>query len=150
MEVLDQLIYEFWAWTQLPNSFWGDADLANLPIDAVLFPKIGEICDTCIKLINTPLTPDEVNKFLMGLAIDSEDEDILENCMQHADDLFLYNIVSVGISHPQSYARWQLAELLRRPIPQREYYLYILLEDSNEYVRTRANNVARDISQNWS
>ena len=145
MDNLVRLLNSFWIWTQLPEEKWGNADLIDLGVDAVLFPLIGEICDECINLINQQLSPEEINMFLMGLAIDSEDEDILNECKDCANDSFLYDIISEGVSHPQSEARWQLAEMLRRPIPQRDYFLKVLLSDTNLYVRKRANNVVRDL-----
>lgn len=146
MDKLERLITEFWEWTGLFPQKWETTDLSDLSLDPTDFPKIGEICLSCIMQINTPMDPHEANLFLTGLAIDSEDEDILASCQENADESFLNLLASYGVSHPQSGARWQIAELMRRGFPDRNRYLRILLFDPNEYVRRRANNVALDIN----
>ena len=145
MKRLAQLIDEFWIWTELPKEKYGRTDMNKLPIYPELFPKIGEICDVCIEMINAPLTEEEIDLFLMGMAIDSEDEDVLENCLNKGNSMFLHKLVSLGIKHPQSNARWQLAELLRRDIPDQRHFLSVLHNDMDEYVRKRAYNVIYDI-----
>lgn len=150
MDRLNALIDEFWIWTNLPKDQWGCADIGKLQVPSTEFPKVGEICDVCISLINLPLMPEEINLFLMGMAIDSEDEDILDRCKDVANEAFLNIILATGISHSQSEARWQLAELLRRDFSQRDYYLNLLIADSNEYVRKRAKNVMSDLMQKQS
>ena len=139
MDALAALLTEFWEWTGIPRDKWDTVDYTNYGIDPVLFPKIGELCEICIGLINAQLTSGEMNMFLTALAIDSEDEDILDACKMYAEDDFIASLVQQGIHHPQSDARWQLAELLRRQIPQRAYFLQQLQSDSNEYVRRRAH-----------
>lgn len=146
MNKLALLINEFWLWTQLSKDKWKKTDIGDLPVQPTDFPRIGEICDACIALINMPLSPIDISLFLTGMAIDSEDEDILE-CCKNANDAFLYDLISNGITHPQSEARWQLAELLRRDIPQRDHFLNILSEDLNSYVRNRANMVRIDLTK---
>lgn len=147
MDSLELLIYEFWEWTELPVDMWHVTDIVYLSKNTFDFPNIGAICNACFGLINAPLTPKEIDLFLMGLAIDSEDEDILEKCKEEASDQFLYKIATRGIHFPQSEARWQVAELLRRQIPNRDYFLNVLLADSHEYVRRRAYNVFCDLVQ---
>lgn len=147
MNKLTKLIHDFWSWSRVPQAEWKDTDLMTLKIYPEDFPLVGEICSECIHLVNSPLTPDEMNMFLMGLAIDAEDEDILDYCREAANDEFIHRIVTAGLLHPQSNARWQLAELLRRDIPQRNYFLNRLLNDENPYVRKRAHNVMEDLTQ---
>ena len=145
MKLLNKLISDFWVWTGLPEEMWNRIDIADISIDTSMFPKIGEVCNECNKLVNKELTYAEANAYLFGLALDSEDEDILEYCVNHADVTFIYKVLSLCVSYPHSEARWQIAELLRREIPQRDYFLMVLRADSNEYVRQRANNVINDI-----
>ena len=148
MNNLILLLDEFWRWTGLFKDKWWNVDINDLPLDSTQFDYSGEICNECIKLINTPMSGEEIRYFLMGLAINSEDEDILEAMKMSASDKFLVDILSVGISYPQADARWQLCELLRRDIPDRDYFLNILINDSDEYVVRRARSVLSDILQN--
>ena len=145
MDKLILLLDEFWNWTGLPREKWWNVDISDLPIDSTQFDQYGEICNECIKLVNSVLRNDEIQYFLMGLAINSEDEDILDFMKKCASDIFLYNVISIGISYPQADARWQLTELLRREIPERPRFFNILLNDPDEYVRKRAKNIFEDI-----
>lgn len=145
MNKLKQLISDFWGWTGLPKEQWDKTDISCLCIEPMWFPGMEDVCRECFSLVNKPLSPDEMDDFLLSMAINSEDEDILDYCKVHASELFLSTIVSAGISFPQSETRWQIAELLRRSISDREDYLFELQQDSNEYVRRRANNVIEDI-----
>lgn len=146
MKRLRELIAEFWIWTQLPIELWDKIDISTLPSDSIGFPKIGEICDECISLVNCPLTPDEMDRFLLCMAIDSEDEDILEYCMDHARSDFLHSLISAGVAYPQSHTRWQIAELLRNDVPDRYCFLGSLLADPHPYVRKRAKNVMQELT----
>jgi hypothetical protein len=139
------LLEEFWVWTALSPEKWWQTDLCCIAADPVLFPKSGAICNVCMELINKDLSSDEIFLFLMGLAINSEDEDILDQLRETGSDAFIVSLLSAGINHPQSEARWQLAELLRRNIPNRMIYLNQLLQDPDEYVRRRARWVLQDI-----
>ena len=78
MEELSFLIEEFWKWTGLPRKKWGQFDIAGLPVDVTTFPRLGEVCDACIRCINKPLSGEEMELFLVGLAMDAENEDILD------------------------------------------------------------------------
>lgn len=145
MNKLKYLIEDFWKWTGLFEHKYGKIDIRDLSTSPVEFPRIGEICDVCFEMINMPLNIFETDLFLMGMAIDSEDEDILNSCKEKANESFLITIISAGILYPQSEARWQIAELLRRYIPHRDIYLNTLLHDPDEYVRRRAQNVFEDL-----
>ena len=134
---LHRLLEEFWMWTGLFPEKWWVTDITNLPDDPVLFPKHGDLCNTCLELINKPLSAEKQSDFLLALALDDEDEDILDQLKENATEAFLVSLLSQGISYPQSAARWQLAELLRRDIPERAFYLNQLLLDPDEYVLTR-------------
>lgn len=144
MSSIVELVDSFWEWTGYVERFKGH-ELSRLPIDPCDFPRLSEIQKECALLINQMLSDEEVDAFLTCMAIDNECECILSECNKRASDLFLIAIISKGIIHPQSMARWQVAELLRRDIPGRRGYLTALLFDKDPYVRKRAGNVAREI-----
>jgi hypothetical protein len=148
MNKLMLLVDAFWHWTGIPKEDWWNVDINDLPIDAAHFEQLGEMCNACIKLVNCSLTDKDTEYFLMGMAINSEDEDILDFMKEYATDTFLYDVISTGVSYPQADARWQLAELLRRDIRERECFLHILSNDPDEYVRKRAENILREIPRN--
>jgi hypothetical protein len=95
-------------------------------------------------MVNASLTDEEINTFLFCMALDSEDECILDACKESANPEFLSELVRVGVTFPYSEARWQMAELLRGNIPHKTQYLLMLLADSDRYVRKRANNVFQE------
>lgn len=145
MDRLKELIHDFWVWAELPEDQWDKTDLFYVTPDPDWFPRMGDVCSECIKKVNHALLPDEIDAFLFGMAINAEDEDILDYCKAFADESFIRMIVSRGVIFPQSEARWQLAELLRKDIEGQLDYLSILQNDPNEYVRRRAQNVIEDI-----
>lgn len=146
MSILLQLVCEFWMWAGLPEEKWGSVDVRSIQVDPIYYPKFDKMRNQCISLINTSLCDADVNTFLTCMALDAEEEYILDYCKTYAEDEFIEHIVSVGVSHFQSDARWQVAELLRRRIPKRDYYLCKLCNDSDPYVRRRAHNVANAIT----
>lgn len=134
------LVDSFWEWTECSEDHRG-CDITQLSIEAVEFPLLHEMQNCCAKLINHPLTDEELDAFLMCMAVDNECECILAVCKTQANDDFVYQIVSTGIQHSQSQTRWQMAELLRRNILNGDVFLKSLMCDMNEYVRKRALNV---------
>lgn len=147
MKTLAELLTDFWIWTSLPEEKWRSVDFVKYGIEAVNYPKLGEIFQSAIELVNAPLSSNQIDDFLTAMAIDAEDEDILNACKKDADECFIITIVSRGIAHPQSDARWQMAELLRREMPQRDTFLQLLMADPDEYVRKRTRHVIQDLCQ---
>lgn len=135
-----QLVNQFWEWTGYPVN-WRDKDIATLPIDPFSFPQLDDMRNICISFINQSLSIAEINAFLMCMAVDSECECILDACKEKANVDFLIQLIPIGIVHPQSDARWQMAELLKMDIPKNKVYLETLLNDPHPYVRKRAYNV---------
>ncbi len=138
---IEELLDEFWSWMGFKNTEWEGIDIAQLPIDISVFPLMDDICRYALAQINLPLTKDEISYFLMCLAINSEQERILQACITNASADFCARIVSEGVHFKQSDARWQLAEILRKDIPDKDHYLNLLCNDDNAYVRKRAKNV---------
>lgn len=146
--MLEHLLNEFWIWTRLPTDEWWKTDLLDHGIMSEFFPQEYEICIECQSRINKPLSPKDMDMFLMGMAIDAEYEDILDLCAEHASEEFILAVVRAGVSFPQADLRWQLTELLRRDIPNRDMFLDVLLADPHPYVRKRASNVIQDLKGN--
>ncbi len=136
-------VSDFWEWTGCAKRY-KDHDISLLPFDPVEYPLLHEMQRQCNALINQPLAAEEADAFLMCMAIDNESECILDECKKRADDDFINKLVSLGVRHPQSEVRWQMAELLRRDIPDRVVYLEALLHDTHPYVRKRAFNSAEE------
>lgn len=134
----------FWKWTGRAECL-KNTDISMLSVDPTDFPLLSEMVQTCTKFVNKPLSDEEVDAFLICMAIDNECECILDHCKTCADHAFLLRVIPQGIIHPQSEARWQMAELLRQNIPGREKFLSKLLADADSYVRQRARNVKDDI-----
>ena len=139
MRKLLNTMESFWEWTGLGNT-WGDSELDISKVDPLYCPEFEELRNVCISSINLPLSPKEINAFLLCMAFDSEEEYILDACREFARPDFLEILLQTGITFPHSEARWQMAELLKRDIPLKENYLRTLLDDSDPYVRKRANN----------
>lgn len=139
--MLGLLIDDFWKWTKTPKNMWWAVDIRTLKLDPTMYPQYWDICSLAISKVNKIESDDAMRLFLMALAINSEDEDILDTCMEYGTDQFIQQVVEAGIAFSQSETRWQIAELLRRKIPGRECFLSVLCSDSEEYVRKRANSV---------
>ena len=144
MKGIVEMTDSFWKWAGY-NFSWKEHDISDLALDPLCFPEFEELQKLCISLINNHLSDEELYAFLMCMALDFEDECILDACKERANTGFLCDLLSKGVSFPQIEARWQMAELLRKDMPNRQAYLNMLLHDSNSYVRKRANNVASEI-----
>ena len=132
----------FWQRTGFSFS-WEDCDIASVVFDPLCFPEFDELQKMCISLINTQLSNKEIDAFLFCMALDAEDECILDACKAQANTEFIHLLLSKGTTCVHSDARWQMTELLRRNVPNKQYFLQILLSDTNPYVRKRASNVAQ-------
>ena len=140
MKKIHNLLKKLWNWMGNRNS-WTNLYTSELPTEPFCFPEFDILQNQCIYIINSLLSHEDIKAFLLCLALDNEEERILDACKEKASNDFLEVVVSDGIYFPHWEARWQVAELLRRNIPHREHYLNILLKDENEYVRKRAKNV---------
>ena len=62
-------------------SFWNSQDVSLLPIDPLSYPQFEEMRKCCIVSINKDLSSDEMDAFLVCMALDSEEECILDACL---------------------------------------------------------------------
>ena len=140
MKRIAKLINQFLEWAGYAEKKQ-EIDIAKMTEDPMAFPYFLTLRNECISMINTSLDEEELYAFLFCMAIDNESEIILDSCKTYASDAFLQQIISFGITFPQSETRWQIAELLQKDIPRKKEYLERLLCDENAYVRKRASNI---------
>ncbi len=139
---LEAILLRFWAWAGYDAADFAKDEVnccrKKEPFD---FPEIVEMRKLCYGLENGLGSLREAEDYLTCMALDNEDEEILDHCAAYAPDDFVACIVAAASDHPQWEARWQVAELLgRRKIPQRELLLNVFLQDPHPYVRRRAEN----------
>jgi len=80
-----------------------------------------------------------VDCILETMALDNEDEMVLDECEEKLHNNNLLYLSSIAILHDQSEARWQVAELLGRCKNENVTGLLIkLIDDENKYVQRRA------------
>lgn len=141
---LGTLVEQFWVWTGLPRDKWGVQDIGKLDTPAEEFPRLFQMQRACIERINTTLSEKEMEDFLTCMAVDNEDEEILDACKDGGSVSFLAGLVRAGLTHRQPMARWQAAELLRWEIPGGAEALEKFRQDPDPYVRRRAEQIWKD------
>lgn len=103
------------------------------------FQKLISDTQRAIICLNSNLTY-LVDDILYVLAMDNENENILDFIVEYCNDEQIYIIISYGYIYSFFEARWQIAEIIkRRYLTQYEKYLNYLKNDDNLYVRKRAN-----------
>lgn len=111
-----------------------------------LYPEFDLLRNRCINLFRSGVSDEELNDCLTCLALDNEEEIILDELKEIMDDALLERYVKAGVHHLQPEGRWQIAELLCcRDIPNREEYLRILCCDKDAYVVKRAKNAVEEL-----
>lgn len=144
MTQLSVLLGEFFTWAHCTSDEYAEGKGPNLSkdgYDECNFPKLEELITAALEIMKKDrISWDDMEDILTALAIDNESEWILDHC-EDAPESFVGQLVEQGCRHRQQEARWQIAELLRRRnIPNRMKYLNMLLQDPEEYVRSRAGS----------
>ena len=144
---LEEILLRFWAWAEYDSeSFAEDGFTCPDEKEPFYFPGIEEMRNLCCALETNPGTNEEIQDYLTCMALDNEEEGILDHCAAHAPDAFVECLASAALVHPQWNARWQIAELLgRRNVPGCEGALQMLTMDPHPYVRRRAENAIKNI-----
>lgn len=76
------------------------------------------------------------------MALDNENEDILDYIVENAGDEYVEVLIQSGVYSPFFHTRWQIAEVLGRRHPTNwADFLEALSKDSNAYVSKRARNI---------
>lgn len=141
---IDKLLRDFWEWAGISSEEY--ASSVNTDLEPFYYPLFSELRESCKDMINTSLNGKEMDAFLTCMALDEEEETILDWCKNIANDSFIEALVYSGCHHAQPNARWQIAELLRcRNVPNRKTVLAFLTTDSHYYVRKRAQNAIQFI-----
>lgn len=143
---LNGILSDFWNWAGYDAEYYDRFGAADDEVEPFYYPHFEKLCGACISMINKDMSDPQWDAFLICLALDEEEESILDSCKQIAKPWFLERMAQHGINHPQSKARWQLAELLRcRSCTGRLEFLKQLCVDQHSYVRKRANNAIIDL-----
>lgn len=130
MDQLEENLEKFRIWVE-----------ANKDSEPFYYPGFDVLCLECKHRINQRMCNGEMAAFLSCMALDHEEEIILDWCKELADLDFIRQIAEAAICHPERDARWQVVELLReRKVPGGVGYLRILSQDTDAYVRRRAEN----------
>ena len=139
---LFHILSQFWKWAGYDAlNFSADGFTCADEKEPFYFPGLSQMRKLCYECENGMVSQKEAEDYLTCMALDNEEEHILDHCAEHATDEFILSIAQASLNHPQWHARWQIAELLgRRKIPQQEILLYSLSQDSHPYVRRRAKN----------
>lgn len=137
---LGDMLSLFWSWAGYDaRNFSTDGFTYADEKEPFYFPGLSEMRKLCYECENGILSEKEAEDYLTCMALDNEEEYILDHCAECAPDEFILTIAQASLNHTQWHARWQIAELLgRRKIPQWEVLLYRLSQDSHPYVRQRA------------
>ena len=143
MRSISHLVEAFWKWTG-KQGHWNGMDITKLSLEPLSFPRFEELRNLCISMINAPLSESELDAFLFCMALDSEEEYILDACKKHANVDFLSMLLRSGMVFPQRETRWQMSELMKGDIPHKKEFLDVLLSDEDAYVRKRAGNIANE------
>lgn len=143
---LSEVLFRFWDWVGYgPDEFSKDIFSCADAKEPFYFPEFSEMRKLCCDCENELWSDREAEDYLTCMALDNEEERILDHCAENASDKFVERIALASLNHIQWHARWQVAELLgRRNIPHWELFLEKLSRDPHPYVRQRAENVLKN------
>ena len=136
---LSKVLNAFWKWLDMPRDEYDRRSMGN-ELEEFCFTKYGELIDAVCAEISAD-NYEAIDEILDVLAIDNEEENVLDHIEAHASDEMLNRLIASGIKHSLRNTRWQIAELLsRRKTSLNESALNCLMEDVDPYVRKRAKN----------
>lgn len=139
---LADILARFWAWAGYhADDFARERFRCPDEKEPFYFPELEQLRMLCYACECGEISDSDIEDYLTCMALDNEEEYILDHCAEHASVAFVERIACAALTHPQWHARWQIAELLRRrDIPKREALLSALSRDPHAYVRQRAKN----------
>ena len=145
-EILEKLHAEleaFYSWAGSINP-GGEYDPVQVHIDDVyLYPRWDDILHLtyeAVKILSNKYACSELIEIVLQvMALDHEDEDVLDRCEEELHAEAALNLTKYGVEHPCFETRWQIAEFIRRKNdPLLKDYLVFLLKDTHTYVQRRA------------
>ena len=147
------MLETFWKWFGItPQQYASNFDFVALtggkePFD---YPQYPTLIQYAKDIINSFVISDEqMDDLLTILALDNEDEDILDYIVDHLPPKHFHLFIVMGLVHLQPHARWQLTEFIVRRKPKNaKEYLEKLCNDLDDYVRRRAFNAMNLIEKN--
>lgn len=135
---LKKRLHEFWIWLDITPADY--AQQFDTVFEEYMFPDWNALLDEAYQSVSRSDTA-AINDILETLAIDNEEENLLDYIVDYARDSFLTSLISALPGCIQPNARWQGAEIiLRRPSSERILVLQLLMRDEHPYVRKRASN----------
>ena len=126
------------AWDWLGVSSDGYAQSGYSGDEEYLFPEWDKLLRATEELVLQEAV-DAVNDIWTAVALDNEEENLLDFISESASDAFVDQLIAVIPDHPQPNARWRAAELIRRRSSDAGIQvLQVLIHDVDSYVRKRA------------
>ena len=140
---MNRTLMGFWKWANITPEEYAIKGIPltseKAPFNYPLYDKLITYAERLLQ--NKNLTEEELSDFLTIMALDNENEDVLDYAVAHATESQLEQILPYGMIFLQFEARWQLAELAYRRKPKGYLkYLQMLCDDNHSYVRKRARN----------
>ena len=128
----------FWKWSKMDIS-----DCETKSVDGTLYLRWNELLDLALEAIRLVENGEKnerlLEKILEIMALDNENEEILDHCETELNTPNLEHLISVGVSYSLPDTRWQIAELIgRKKNIEWKKYLLTLINDKNKYVQRRA------------
>jgi hypothetical protein len=144
-EIIDEFrkeLDEFWIWQEFTPQEYASG-VKYLKCEEFYYPHWANLmlfADRSIKLIKDgERSPVLINLLLEIMAIDNEDEIVMEHCEQLLDTEAIKFLCQVALDFPMHETRWQIAELLGRSNSDNcKKFLLLLIKDENKYVQRRA------------
>ncbi len=138
---LSNIIDSFLRWIHLTPELYAKQSREK-DLEEYMFPYWDDLLNEAEKAISaSSLDNKTIDQILTVMAFDNENEDLLDYIISNGTDVFISRLIEAGIHHCQPQARWQCAELIRQKKPHNyKEYLKELMQDSDNYVRQRANN----------
>ena len=136
----------FWKWSGIsPEEYSSNGMNQNRGQFEDEFPFFKELILYAVGVINNNVLDElSIEEVLTIMALDNEDEYLLEYIVDNSFDEQFDRIIKLGVVHSQFNARWQIAEIIfRRKYTGFKKYLLKLSQDDHPYVRKRALNLMK-------
>lgn len=132
----------YWKWSSISESKYSQ-DEWIIDSQEWEYPNWSKLMELALKAIsnieNGEYSKELAEDLLTVMALDNEDERLLDECEFMLSDKALEYVVRRALKHRQWEARWQVAELLgRKNDIFWENFLLEFINDSNKYVQRRA------------